>query len=97
MQGRNALLSQAKIEAVTVANAQDIRRAAEALHRIALECAMRAALQHDIADKRTPTDAAGNMLARDVFGWHDEARVWWRRSATFRSSTDTVEAALEVR
>lgn len=97
MKGRNALLSQAKVEAVTVANAQDIRRAAEALQRIALECAMRGVQQHDIADKRTPTDTTGNMRAHDVVGWHDEARVWWRSSATFRSSTDTVEAALEVR
>jgi len=50
------------------------------LHVIALECGMRAAPQHDIADKRTPTDAEGNLLARDVFGWHDDLRVWWRNS-----------------
>lgn len=41
---------------------------------------MRAAPAHDIADKRTPTDEAGNLLARDVFGWADSERVWWRNS-----------------
>src|SRR3546814_15158346 len=44
-----------------------------------MECGLRAAPAHDIADKRTPVDADGNPLARDVFGWTDE-RVWWRNA-----------------
>ena len=59
---------------------EDIRRAAEALHEIALSCGFRAAPAHDIADKRTPVDVAGNVLARDVFGWYEDERVWWRNS-----------------
>lgn len=41
---------------------------------------MRVAPAHDIADKRTPVDAEGNLLARDVFGWTAEDKVWWRNS-----------------
>lgn len=40
---------------------------------------MRAAPAHNIADKRTPIDAEGNILARDVFGW-TERNAWWRNS-----------------
>ena len=43
---------------------------------------MRAAPAHDIADKRTPVDIEGNILAKDVFGWTDDDRVWWRNSRT---------------
>ena len=41
---------------------------------------MRAAPAHDIAGKQTPVDGDGQVLARDVFGWADEERVWWRNS-----------------
>ncbi|WP_245647548.1 helix-turn-helix transcriptional regulator [Novosphingobium lentum] len=41
---------------------------------------MRAAPAHDIADKRTPVDTEGNILARDVFGWNADEKVWWRNS-----------------
>jgi LuxR family transcriptional regulator, quorum-sensing system regulator CciR len=58
----------------------DIRRAAEALHDIAMSCGMRVAPAHDLADKRTPVDAQGNVLASDVFGWSAEDKVWWRNS-----------------
>lgn len=75
-----ALLSQDRIDAVRISSPQDVRRAAEALHAIAMECGMRAAPAHDIADKRTPVDADGNLLAREVFGWSDDERVWWRNS-----------------
>lgn len=73
------LYSQARVEAVRISGPEEIRSAAEALHAIAVECGMRAAPAHDIADKRTPVDADGNPLARDVFGWTEE-RVWWRNS-----------------
>lgn len=80
LQGRRALLTQERIDAVRISNPQDIRRAAEALNEIAREAGMRAAPAHDIADKRTPVDADGNILALDVFGWSDDERVWWRNS-----------------
>jgi LuxR family transcriptional regulator, quorum-sensing system regulator CciR len=75
-----SLLAQERIDAVRVNAPADVRRAAEALHAIAMGCGMRAAPAHDIADKRTPTDENGNLLARDVFGWADDERVWWRNS-----------------
>ncbi|MEO7915298.1 MAG: LuxR C-terminal-related transcriptional regulator, partial [Novosphingobium sp.] len=74
------LLSQEHIDAVRINTPQDIRPAAEALHRIATACGMRAAPAHDIADKRTPVDVEGNVLARDVFGWSEDDKVWWRNS-----------------
>ncbi|MCX7285391.1 MAG: LuxR C-terminal-related transcriptional regulator [Novosphingobium sp.] len=67
------------IDAVRILNPQDVRRAAEELHAIAMTVGMRPAPAHDIADKRTPVDVDGNILARDVFGWNDE-KVWWRNS-----------------
>ena len=66
MIGSWLLLSQERIDAVRVNAPEDIRRAAEALHEIALSCGFRAAPAHDIADKRTPVDVAGNVLARDT-------------------------------
>ncbi len=74
------LLSQDRIDAVRISDPADITRAAQALHEIASSCGMRAAPAHDIADKRTPVDAQGNLLARDVFGWTDDIRVWWKNS-----------------
>ncbi len=69
------------VKAVRVANPQDVRRAAEALHKIAIDRAnMRVAPSHNIADKRTPVDAAGAVLARDVFGWPESDQVWWKNT-----------------
>lgn len=69
------------IDAVRIAGMHDVRRAAEALHRIAMETAQfRCAPAHDIADKRTPVDAEGAILARDVFGWGNDDRAWWKNS-----------------
>ena len=75
-----ALLSQENIDAVRVTGPEQIRPAAEALHQIALEQGMRVAPAHDIADKRTPVDMEGNILADVVFGWSDHERVWRRNS-----------------
>lgn len=74
------LLSQERLDAVRVSGPQDIRRAAQALHEIALSCGMRAAPAHDIAGKRTPVDAEGNVLASEIFGWPADEKVWWRNS-----------------
>ena len=71
----------ADLEAVRIAGVHDIRRAAQALHDISMGVAgLRAAPTHDIADKRTPVDADGAILARDVFGWGEEEGVWWKNS-----------------
>ncbi len=69
------------VDAVRIADASDVRRAAESLHELSMSVAgMRVAPAHDIADKRTPVDSEGNILARDVFGWEASDAVWWRNS-----------------
>ncbi|MCJ2178732.1 helix-turn-helix transcriptional regulator [Novosphingobium album (ex Hu et al. 2023)] len=89
------LLSQENIDAVRVASPEGIRSAAEALHRIALSVGMRAAPAHDIADKRTPVDAEGNILATEVFEWGDDERVWWRNSRIALDSPLTTACRFE--
>jgi len=69
------------VKAVRISGPRDVRRAAEAFHRIAIETAnMRVAPCHNIADKRTPVDADGAILARDVFGWPESDHVWWKNT-----------------
>lgn len=89
------LLSQENIDAVRVKSPEGIRAAAEALHRIAMEHGMRAAPAHDIADKRTPVDAEGKMLATEVFGWGDGEKVWWRNSRIALDSPLTTACRFE--
>lgn len=74
------LFSLERVDAVRIRDRSDVRRAAEALNAIALAYDMRAAPAHDIADKRTPVDAEGNILADQVFGWPSEDKVWWRNT-----------------
>jgi len=95
MLGREALLTQERIDAVRILTPQDIRRAAEAFNAIAREAGMRAAPAHDIADKRTPVDADGNILALEVFGWNDDERVWWRNSRIALDSPLTTACRFE--
>lgn len=68
------------IEKVRIGSDEEIRSAAEELHRVAIERGFRAAPAHDIADKRTPVDKEGNVLADKVFGWGDNEQAWWRNS-----------------
>jgi LuxR family transcriptional regulator, quorum-sensing system regulator CciR len=56
---------------------------------------MRAAPAHDIADKRTPVDGDGNLLASEVFGWEDSDRVWWRNSRIALDSPMTAACRFE--
>lgn len=56
---------------------------------------MRAAPAHDIADKRTPVDAEGSILAREVFDWPDDERVWWRNSRIALDSPLTTACRFE--
>ncbi|MDE2404847.1 MAG: helix-turn-helix transcriptional regulator [Sphingomonadales bacterium] len=89
------MLSQERIDAVRINAPEGIRRAAEALHEIALSAGFRAAPAHDIADKRTPVDVEGNVLARDVFGWSEDDRVWWRNSRIALDSPLTTACRFE--
>ncbi len=77
---KTELFSLERVDAVRIRNRDDVRRAAEALNTIALAYEMRAAPAHDIADKRTPVDIEGNILAEKVFGWTSDEKVWWRNS-----------------
>ena len=67
-----------RLDDVTVMTPDNIRSAATALAEIAADHGMRAAPAHDIADKRTPVDADGNILASEIFGWSDSENAWWR-------------------
>ncbi len=62
---------------------------------LALERGFRAAPAHNIADKRTPVDADGNVLASDVFGWPGDAKVWWRNSRIALDSPITTACRFE--
>jgi LuxR family transcriptional regulator, quorum-sensing system regulator CciR len=76
-----AIFSLENVDLVRISTPGDVRRAAEALHQIVFSATnMRVAPAHDIADKRTPVDADGALLARDVFGWVADDKVWWKNS-----------------
>jgi LuxR family transcriptional regulator, quorum-sensing system regulator CciR len=84
------------IDKVRIGGPEDIRRAAEALHRIAMDTAnMRAAPSHNIAEKRTPVDLDGAILARDVFGWEDQGQVWWKNTRIALESPITAACRYE--
>ncbi len=89
------LFSVARVESVHIRDRDDVRRAAEALHKIAAAYAMRAAPAHDIADKRTPVDAEGHILAEHVFGWNSDEKVWWRNSRIALDSPLTAACRFE--
>ena len=96
MTGTSApLLSQENIDAVRISGPSDVRRAAEALHKLAMNAGMRAAPAHDIADKRTPVDSEGAILARDVFGWPGDERAWWKNSRIALDSPLTTACRFE--
>ena len=75
------MLNADDVREVRIAGPEDVRRAAEAFHRIAMATAdMRVAPTHNIADKTTPVDVNGALLAREVFGWEDTGHVWWKNT-----------------
>lgn len=87
-------LSIETISSVRISGSEDIRRAAEALHTLALQIGLRAAPAHNIADKRTPVDVEDNILARDVFGWQ-EGKVWWCNARIALNSPITTACRFE--
>lgn len=68
------------LDTVRINTEEEISTAARALHEISMKAGFRAAPAHDIADKRTPVDHEGNVLANSVFGWGDDESAWWRNS-----------------
>jgi len=93
----DSVLSLENVNAVRITDINDVRRAAEALAAIALSMGeMRVAPAHDIADRRTPVDAEGAILARDVFGWDmNDERVWWKNSRIALDSPLTTACRFE--
>ncbi|WP_066553336.1 helix-turn-helix transcriptional regulator [Croceicoccus bisphenolivorans] len=85
-----------KLDAVRVLKPEDIRPAAMALAEISAAHGMRAAPAHDIADKRTPVDVDGNILAMDVFGWPDDENAWWRNPRIALESPITLACRFET-
>ena len=84
------------IRAVRIADIDDIRRAAGALHEIATTRAqMRVAPSHNIADRRTPVDSDGNCLAETIFGWSDSPNAWWRNARIALDSPITAACRYE--
>jgi LuxR family transcriptional regulator, quorum-sensing system regulator CciR len=93
---RRDLHWQDAMDAVRVTGSGDVRRAAEALHKIAIDTAeMRVAPTHNIADKLTPVDAKGAILAHEVFGWEDKAQVWWKNTRIALNSPITAACRYE--
>lgn len=78
-----------------ITDAGDIRRAAEALRAISDACGFKAAPTHNIAERRSPVDEDGQLLAQVVFGWEDRPGVWWRQSRLALSSPLTMACRLE--
>ena len=68
------------LDTVRINSEEEISTAAHALHEISMKAGFRAAPAHDIADKRTPVDHEGNVLASSVFGWGEDESAWWRNS-----------------
>ena len=83
------------IDTVRIRAPEDIRRAAVALHSIAIKADLRAAPSHNIAEKLTPVDVDGAILARDVFGWDDHEKVWWRNTRIALESPITAACRYE--
>lgn len=94
-EGEASPVSAGRILATRIAGPDDIRRAGLALDGLAREYGFRAAPTHNIAEKRTPVDSEGNLLARDVFGWEDRPDVWWRNSRLALDSPLTMACRFE--
>jgi LuxR family transcriptional regulator, quorum-sensing system regulator CciR len=80
---------------IRIVTAEDIQPSAKALADIAKAEGMRVAPAHDIADKRTPVDADGNVLANTVFGWSDDEKAWWRNTRIALESPITLACRFE--
>lgn len=88
-------LSLEALDGVRITRPQDIRPAAETLRDLAAEKGFRVACAHDITDKRTPIDANGKILAREVFQWDEGSEVWWRNPRIALSSPITMACRFE--
>ncbi len=73
-------MPQINLDAVRIAKPADVRIAAERLRSMVRDLTgFRTAICHNIASRQSMTDANGNVLATDVFGWTlDESDRWWR-------------------
>lgn len=66
------------LNAVRIADAADVRRAAGAFRDIAWDAGrLRVAACHNIAVKNPMVDADGKLLATEIFGWDAAGKGWW--------------------
>lgn len=65
------------LERVSIQKPKDIRKAAYNLEDIARKRGFRAALCADISSGKPMTDANGNCLNSDIFGWVKRNERWW--------------------
>ncbi len=68
------------LERVSIRKPEDIRDAAYNLENIARQRGFRAALCADISSGKPMTDADGNCLNADIFGWVKKTERWWADS-----------------
>jgi LuxR family quorum-sensing system transcriptional regulator CciR len=69
------------VATVRIAGAADISRAAQALYGIVRSrVEMRIAITHNIADRSTPVDEHGRLLAETAFPSNPSKDAWWRRA-----------------
>jgi DNA-binding CsgD family transcriptional regulator len=72
-------ISHQVIDAVSIRNVEGIRPAAEALRDAVAELTdLKVAATHNIAVREPMKDAAGGVLASEVFGFGEEGGSWWR-------------------
>lgn len=65
------------LERVSIRKPEDIRKAAYNLEDIARKRGFRVALCADISSGKPMTDADGNCLNSDIFGWVKKTERWW--------------------
>jgi len=74
-----ALVNEAMVAPVRIADVSGIRPAAEALRDVVSDlCGLRAAISHNIAIQDPMRDADGAVLASEIFGFRGADARWWQ-------------------
>ncbi len=84
------------LQRLLISSVEGIQDAAIALREAGeLNGGFRVAPSHDIADKRTPVNASGEILAHKVFGWSEDEGAWWRDKNIALNSPITLACRFE--
>lgn len=89
---RGALDLQALLEQVAIGKVEDIQAAAINFKRIASVRGMHVAVHDDIASHNPMTDANGNSLNKNIFGWATDD--WWWDHPRFALYSPVMRACL---